>query len=1406
MNPSRPDGVPGSIESDLVRARSNLTHSQFSIWLGQSLHPESPLYNIPFAIHLDGRLDIPRFQLAFAAEVASNDALRTLITLKDGSPVQAVVSGEASRSVINKAKSIPLIDLRGEDAPESSASAWLNQRATERLPHDRPLWDSALLIVNDDNFIWFLNQHHLITDAWSCMRLFDRVANAYANSATELPEQGSFAAYAERELSQHAASSVREKNVDTIEADTPIFYGARPAQSGPQSVLAELPTDSESSAALAQLAHSSGMLSKELGHFCLFVVLLASLVSRTTSARRIEIGVPIHKRMDARSKQTPGLLIELHSLFVEIGEDDTFGSVLSRVQADSIQMLRRAASGTLQGTPSRSCHVVLNYFSNPQATDESAGMRMEWLHPGASDVEHKLRLHVHDYAGGGHSRLHFEFNSCVFDHDKRQQTLQHFSKILLAMTRGLDQRILQIDLLTDDERNRYLRRFNDTTQTYPDDELLALLNTPLKSSPDELAVQEGSRRLCYRELHARARDLALTLTERGVSRGTLVPILSGRRTQTLIAKLAVLLSGAAYLPLNPQEPPLRLKAILSDAGKSSFQNLGPLLSCAEIPAIESDMDRLDIDLESPYDSDVDFAVHRKPDDIAYVIYTSGSTGTPKGVAISDASLTNYLQWARNQYTDGPIVFALHSSPAVDLTITSLFLPLITGGHVEIFPEQGDSGEIPIVNVFKADNVDAVKMTPSHLGLIRELPGKCQRIRTLILGGEDLPAAAVRGVLDKFPAGTRIFNEYGPTEATVGCMLHRFDPTCDQWPSVPIGSPIANSEVYLLNEAGQPVPQGVVGEICIAGAGLAIGYLGRPEETERRFVPSALASGGRLYRSGDLGRWAFDGRLEFLGRQDEQAKIRGVRVETSEVQSAIVEHPQISDCVVILERPAAHQSIEHCNSCGIPSNHPDVQFDSKGVCSLCVAYEQFKKQAQAYFKTPQDFAELAKTIKAQATGEFDCVALFSGGKDSTYALYKLVELGLNPLAFTLDNGHVSDGAKANIERAVADLGVAHEYGSTPHMPEIFADSLARYSNVCNGCFKTIYTLSVNLARQHDIHHIVTGLSRGQIFETRLHDLFRHRIFDSATIEQQIIDARKIYHRMEDTVAKVLDVSLFADDSIYTEIGFVDFYRYWDVPLEKVYAFLRDRAPWTRPKDTGRSTNCLINDAGIYVHKKERGYHNYALPYSWDVRLGHKTREEALDELNDEIDEQRVQVILRDVGYADQQAAPSADGQHLLAFYVGDDVSAEHIREFLSTRLASEMIPSRLIRIDEIPVAGNGKLDRGKLPKSGEGFAQQNKVAPRNDLEQQLADIWQDILASGEVGIHDNFFDIGGHSLPAIQVISRVSQNFAIDLPIRTFFSAPTIASLAESVEGLIVQQIEQMSDAEVEDELSSIHGD
>jgi acyl carrier protein len=366
-----------------------------------------------------------------------------------------------------------------------------------------------------------------------------------------------------------------------------------------------------------------------------------------------------------------------------------------------------------------------------------------------------------------------------------------------------------------------------------------------------------------------------------------------------------------------------------------------------------------------------------------------------------------------------------------------------------------------------------------------------------------------------------------------------------------------------------------------------------------------------------------------------------------------------------------------------------------------------------------------------------------------------------------------------------------------MQAIFADSLARHSNVCQGCFKTIYTLGLKEARERGIRYIVTGLSRGQFFETRLtEELFASDRVDVEAIDEAILEARKTYHRADDAVTRSVGTGLFRDDTIFEEVQFVDFYRYCDVGLDEMMAYLAERVPWVRPADTGRSTNCLINDVGIYVHKKERGYHNYALPYSWDVRMGHKTRDAALDELDDDIDPASVARILDEVGYAMPEAGPGPGRARLVAYYVAGQklntsaLGTSALRTHLAQKLPDALVPAAFVRLDALPMTPNGKVDRAALPAPD---AQRPDLevpfeAPASPTEVQVAAIWSGVLKVQRIGRYDNFLDLGGNSLLAIQVVSRMSQAFQIDVPLRSAFEAPTVATSAALVEDLLLAEI------------------
>jgi amino acid adenylation domain-containing protein len=1086
---------------------------------------------------------------------------------------------------------------------------------------------------------------------------------------------------------------------------------------------------------------------------------------------------------------------------MNVTSDDSFRSLGARCLEEAKLFLSHAVPGASSPSRATASNIVLNFFPGSFGTFAGVPTKVEWVHPGHGDSVHALRLQVHDFSGLGRYTLHFDYNRQVLPGFLQRRSLEHFEKMLDAMVDDPDRRVAAIDLLVDDER-RSLDRLNDTSAApLPDRSVVAAFEARADLEPDRVAVRQGETEVSFAALRQMSETLAAALIKRGVEPGDRVVVLSRRSIHAVVAVLAVLRARAAFIPLDSSVPRSRLDHLLRDSGAvlllvgegtESATNAGGVDVLPIVEGIEAGRD-LTLDRDPP-----------GLDDLAYLIYTSGSTGRPKGVLVEHGGLADYLQWASDRFVRGDrLTYALFTSMAFDLTLTSLFLPLITGGTMEIYPEPARPVDTALMDVARADAVDFIKLTPSHLSLLARLGVDGSRIRRMVVGGENLRTRLAATISTQLHDEVELYNEYGPTEAVVGCLAHRYHRQSDTAASVPIGVPADHFTIEILNQAMTPVPEGVPGELWVTGYGLARGYHGPDELSAESFQTHPGRPGERRYRTGDLVRVTDGGVLEYLGRHDRQLKVSGFRAEPAEIEAAMLSLPSIEQCVVIARRSSAplqtsQEEIRHCVRCGLPSDYPKAVFDDDGVCSLCQSYDSIRDHAQAYFKTEDDLRAIFEESARRHESEYDCMMLYSGGKDSSYALCRLVEMGLKVYAFTLDNGFISEDAKENIRKVTAQLGVSVEFGSTPAMNAIFRDSLMRFSNVCNGCFKTIYTLSMNRARELGIPIIVTGLSRGQMFETRLtEEMFRDGRCSPDEVDAAVLAARKVYHRVADEATRSLDVTIFEDGRIFEEIQFVDFYRFVDVDMDELYSYLKKKVPWVRPSDTGRSTNCLINDIGIHIHKMERGFHNYALPYSWDVRLGHKTREGALAELDDDIDLDHVGRTLKEIGYEEDRAAAESDHTALEAFYLAPHEVPDHqLRQQLGELLPAQLIPVHMQRIDSIPLTASGKVDERALHShSSERLSATPYRPPEGPVAEYLAGIWQEELGAERVGADDSFFELGGTSLTAMQVMLQLCQEFNIELPLETMFTHPVLGQLARVAEDQILSDVAEISETD-----------
>jgi amino acid adenylation domain-containing protein len=1391
----------------LPRRETPLTGAQQLLWLGQHLRPDAPLYNMALAFEIRGNVQPQHFDAAFRTLLIRSDALRTTIVMHADEPV-ACDGAVAAHPVEH-------VDLSMLAAGDVVLHDWMRDRAARPFDLGARLYDCALFRMGEDRWVWFLNQHHLITDGWSTALAFRNISEFYERSvagtlgdAPALPQFADYVLYERAFRESPIFMRVRNHWADKrIHALEPVrMYGRQAAATNTRTERVTRDLGAVRSAAIRQFAahHPGGMFAGHVPLFNIFATALFAWLHRISGHQRLAIGTPSHNRPTQTFKNTLGVFIEVFPFVIEMPADATFESLLSAVRRETATFLRHAQPGTSSAAVNRSCNVLLNYIHAAFPPFAGMPMRSEWIHPGHGDAAHHLRLQVHDLDATGTFLLHFDFHCDIFTTAEREAAADQFLNALDAFLIAPGTPIANTALLTPNAARAWIDAVNGAAEARTDRTVVDLFDAMAREAPDAVAISDGSGTIRYHELRGRALSLAARLRLLDVGRDSIVGLHTSNGADAILGILAVLYCGAAYVPLSPADPAHRLQAMINDAAVRII-----LTDADDAGGVARDLAQGPLHVLSiPRDGDVLPAVADpgsfdmpRGSDIAYILYTSGSTGRPKGVIIDHGALANYVEWARDTYTAGvPADFPVFTSLAFDLTVTSVFVPLVTGGRIRVYRE---SDALPaVIRVFEEGLVDVVKLTPSHISLLRGQSFARGHIRTLIVGGEELRTDQAKAAARAVGGDVTIYNEYGPTEATVGCMIHCYDPESDTASTVPIGRPAAGARILLLDDASNVVPAGVVGQICVGGPGLARGYLGRDDLTAERFVPDPLLDGQRLYRTGDLGRWRPDGTLEYLGRADDQLKIHGVRVEPGEIESALLAFPGIDAAAVAPVRigrtPAKSDA---CTRCGLPASYPGATLDESGVCNLCLRFDGYRDRVRAYFRSMSDLETELKAAAGRSRGDYDCLMLLSGGKDSTYALSRLIDMGARVMAFTLDNGFLSDGAKANIRRVTSQLGVVHVFGVTSAMNAIFVDSLERHSNVCNGCFKTVYTLGARFARDHGIPLVITGLSRGQFFETRLtEELFMDDTTDPARIDRIILEARKAYHRTDDAVARLLDTSDFHGDEIFEEVRFLDFYRYCDVQLDEMLAYLAERVPWIRPADTGRSTNCLINQAGIFVHIQQRGYHNYAFPYSWDVRMGHKRRDAALAELDDEIDPGEVRRILSEIGYPAPLPDTPVEDLHLVAFYVSSEPLPDVLlREHVTHMLPDSMVPRRFVRLDRLPLTASGKVDRRALPDAtpARPALVTAFVAPRSPVESRIAEIWREVLRVEKIGVDDVFLDLGGNSLLAIQIISRVNQSFDVDLPLRSAFEAATIASLARLVEDTLLAEIAAMTDAQAE---------
>ncbi len=764
-----------------------------------------------------------------------------------------------------------------------------------------------------------MTSHHIVSDAWTRGILHRELRALYAGFA-----RGEPAALPALPI-QYADHAVWQRRwLDEGEVhERQMAYWKRQLEGAPPAL--DLPTDRprppvqsyrgawRALVLPAALATSLHELSRREG-VTLFMTLLAAfdvLLHRITGQDDLVVGTPVAGRARPETEGLIGFFINTLVLRTTLSGDLAFRDLLHRVretclgayahQDTSFERLVQELAPERDLGRSPLFQVLFTYQSAPREAPLGPGLAVSGVRADNPTSKYDVTLALSTTPRGLVAAV--EYATDLFDPRTIEQMLLRYRTVLEGVVADTDASLSRIPILLPEEERQLVVGWNQTDAPYPADRCVhELFEAQARETPLAVAVVYGDERLTYAALDDRADALARYLRGLGVGPEVLVGLCVERSVEMVVGVLGVLKAGGAYVPIDPGYPVERIAWMLEDSAVPVVLTLEKL--AGDLPYAGMVV-RLDADREAiaaAGEGEGEPRAGAGPGNLAYVIYTSGSTGTPKGVMVQHRGLTNYVWWAARAYdVAGGSGAPVHSSVSFDLTVTGLFTPLVVGRAVTLLPEQGEI-EALVRTLVDPGGYSLVKLTPAHVEVLNRLvpPDRAAgAARALVIGGEALSRETLAFWREHAPQ-TRLVNEYGPTETVVGCCIHDAAAEIDATGAVPIGRPIANTQLYVLDAHLRPVPVGARGELYIGGAGVARGYLNRPELTAERFVRDPFRDDpeARLYRTGDLARYRANGDLEFLGRLDHQVKIRGFRIELGEIESVLAQHPAIREVAVL----------------------------------------------------------------------------------------------------------------------------------------------------------------------------------------------------------------------------------------------------------------------------------------------------------------------------------------------------------------------------------------------------------------------------------------------------------------------------------------------------------------------------
>ncbi|HLL70296.1 MAG TPA: amino acid adenylation domain-containing protein [Pyrinomonadaceae bacterium] len=1473
-----------------------LSFAQQRLWFLDQLVPGNPFYNVPVAVRLDGQLDTDALERSLNVILDRHEVLRTTFKSVDGRPLQ-VISPDAN---------LTLAHTNLEALPEEEREREVLRLAGEeaRRPFDLsegPIMRAGLLRLSAREHVLLITIHHIASDGWSLgvlvrevVALYEKLSAGETPQLPELPVQYADFAHWQREWFR---GEVLETQLNywkqQLGGDLPVLE--LPADR-PRPAMQTFRGASKFVTLPPELLEALKVLSQQES-VTLYMTLLAAfqtLLQRYTGETDIIVGSVIANRNRVEIEDLIGFFVNTMVQRTDLSGNPTVRELLSRVRDVSLgayahqdlpfEGLVEELQPKRDMSHSPIFQVAFVLQNAPMPALEIAGLKLTLLDIESESAKYDLSVLLEETAHG--LKGLFEYNTDLFDASTIERFIGHYQNLLEAVVRNPEARLADLPLLAEGERRQLLSEWNDTRAPFPHEECIhQLFERQAERTPDSVALKfiatDGAvSELTYRELNERANQLARHLRRKGIAPEQVVGICLERSPEMLVALLGVLKAGGAYLPLDPALPTARLGDMLSETGARVVLTVRRLSdkTRAHAAAVCLDEDWQAIAREESKDNPHAAAT---ADNLAYVIYTSGSTGQPKGVAVAHRGLCNLATaQARGFGVDATHRVLQFASLSFDASASEIFMALTTGATLCMTSRENLVSPLALARLLRDEAITTVTLTPAVLALLE--PDDVPALQTVIAAGEACPAELAA----RWAAGRRFFNAYGPTETSVCASFGEYTEASAAFAhqSPPIGRPLANTQIYLLDANLQPVPVGVAGELYIGGVGLARGYCNRPELTAERFIPDPFGAdaGARLYRSGDVARYLPDGQIDFLGRADRQLKLRGYRIEPAEIESALVKHPTVGECVVVAREEA---SGDKRLVAYVVALHPKVTQASAGAQAPEVVaaehvggwrtlYEDIHHGAAAtagdgatfnitgwnssYTGQPIPAEEMREwvdhtverilSLRPDRVLEIGCgtgLLLFRIAPYTTHyratdfspTALRYIERQLQTLKHELPQVVLAERAADDfreVEPQSFDVVVINSVVQYFPGVEYLLDVLRGAARAVRpGGF--VFVGDVRSFSLLHAFHASVQLERAAHALTR--EQLRQRVRERLAQEEELAIAPDFFTSLKTHLPELSRVELqlkrgqhhneltrFRYDVVLhvgeqpatatTGFQWLD-WQQDALTLDSVRQHLMENAPDTlglrrvpnaRLTDALRIVELLETEGGAEtvaelreqlratpradVDPQEFWSLEGELPYAVEINLSGDGAGGSFDVV---FVKTNAGSTLAQLAIAADAASAATHAAKPLSDYANNPLQGKlardaarkltpQLRAFLQERLPDYMLPSAFVMLDALPLTSHGKIDHRALPAPDHvrDASQETFVRPRSAEEEAVAGIFSEVLNLPQVGALDNFFELGGHSLLATQVISRIRENFSVELPVRVLFESPTVAALAETV--------------------------